>query len=190
MFNNIIQGLWPFRWYLAATVLITVLVCAVIQVAGRRLDLTRACNRHLFGFFIGMRPRHILWTGAAVCQFIYILVLTLPLQTVSLNFLWPLAVLAVLRFALRPRAAALLDVLNALLMYAALFLLSTMYEYVLAVRFDLAMLIVCIVMALTIVHYSFYTLISDLLYVTRERGKPLDEHSGKRKDDHRTAAEG
>lgn len=83
-----------------------------------------------------------------------------------------LLLLAFARLGIRRDVKALpMDLAGGVLLYLALLTAGVMREYLRMTRFDWMILLVCIALTLTAVHYTLYQFMKDMLYIAEERSK-------------------
>ena len=63
------------------------------------------------------------------------------------------------------------DLVNAVLLYLALLVGSVMRDYLKTIRFDSLILLVLILLTLSVLHYTIYNFVKDMLFVTEERSR-------------------
>ena len=147
MLDSIINAFLEFKWFMLLNVGLTIAAGVILWFATEQFGYQRK-NRYLFAFFMGMKNREILWTGFAWTQMVFILscvILGGEMNLVYLVFL--------------------------LLLYLALLVGSVMRDYLKTIRFDSLILLVLILLTLSVLHYTIYNFVKDMLFVTEERSR-------------------
>ncbi|MCC8017257.1 MAG: hypothetical protein LIO39_01445 [Lachnospiraceae bacterium] len=168
MLNEIITLVGGFGYFLILAVVCS--LAAALVLSGLLENFTlRTRRRRLFGFFLGMTGKDILWLCLATCWMIYTGSLLLPIDMTA-AYAVPYGIFILARLAIRPRAASLLwDAVNAVVLYLAAFFIAAMREYIFGIKFDRLLFIVYILLCVTVVNYAVYLYLRDLVYLTRER---------------------
>ena len=121
---------------------------------------------------MGMKNREILWTGFAWTQMVFILSCVILGGEMNLVYLVFLLLLVPARFLLYQDIRRLpVDLVNAVLLYLALLVGSVMRDYLKTIRFDSLILLVLILLTLSVLHYTIYNFVKDMLFVTEERSR-------------------
>ncbi|MCD8324567.1 MAG: hypothetical protein LUC32_06425 [Clostridiales bacterium] len=120
MLNEIITLVGGFGYFLILAVVCS--LAAALVLSGLLENFTlRTRRRRLFGFFLGMTGKDILWLCLATCWLIYTGSLLLPIDMTA-AYAVPYGIFILARLAIRPRAASLLwDAVNAVVLYLAAF---------------------------------------------------------------------
>lgn len=171
MLDNIINAFLEFKWFMLLNVGLTIAAGIVLWFAAEQFGYQKK-NRYLFAFFMGMKTKEILWTGFAWTQFVFVLSSVILGGEMNLVYLTFLLLLVPARFALYQDLKRLpVDLVNAVLLYLALLVGSVMRDYLKTIRFDALILLVLILLTLSVVHYTIYNFVKDMLFVTEERSR-------------------
>lgn len=176
MLDNIITVFLEFKWFMVLNVALTLAVGLFLWFFTEQFGYQRK-NRYIFAFFMGMSSREILWTGIAWTELVFILSAAILGGNINLAYLLFLLVLVPIRFALYQDVRRLpVDLANGVLLYLALLVCSIMREYLSTTRFDLLVLLVLILLTVSVIHYTVYNFVKDILFVTEERSKVHEKH--------------
>ena len=163
MLDSIINAFLEFKWFMLLNVGLTIAAGVILWFATEQFGYQRK-NRYLFAFFMGMKNREILWTGFAWTQMVFILSCVILGGEMNLVYL-------VFLLLLVPARRLPVDLVNAVLLYLALLVGSVMRDYLKTIRFDSLILLVLILLTLSVLHYTIYNFVKDMLFVTEERSR-------------------
>ena len=171
MLDSIINAFLEFKWFMLLNVGLTIAAGVILWFATEQFGYQRK-NRYLFAFFMGMKNREILWTGFAWTQMVFVLSCVILGGEMNLVYLVFLLLLVPARFLLYQDIRRLpVDLVNAVLLYLALLVGSVMRDYLKTIRFDSLILLILILLTLSVLHYTIYNFVKDMLFVTEERSR-------------------
>ncbi len=171
MLSNMISVILQFQRFILLNLGVTLAVGIILWFGTEKFGFQRR-NRYIFAFFMGMTSRQILWVTVSWTWLMFVLSLALTGEEMTMVHLIFLLLLAFARLGIRRDVKALpMDLAGGVLLYLALLTAGVMREYLRMTRFDWMILLVCIALTLTAVHYTLYQFMKDMLYIAEERSK-------------------
>ncbi len=170
MLHEIVSTIGGFGYFLLLVVAFSLVMTLILNKKCAVFDL-RLKKRRLVGFFLHMKTREMLFLSVSACWLLYAVSLLLP---ASLNFVYaiPFGVFVLLRAVFRPYFLGVIsDIINGAILYLAAFFTYSVRRYVYTVRFDALLSAVFVLLCITLIQYSLYLFLRDLLSLTRQKSE-------------------
>ncbi len=169
MWNDIVRVLLDFKYIILLALAAGIIIAAIASRLAFDLKFDQQRWKFL-GIFSGLRTNEILWMAFLAARYAFVIAVVAFNLKLTLAYHGCYALLCIGCMLLIPRAKrAALDLINSVVVYAALMVTNMMHSSLKERQFDEFILIITLLLAVFLVVYATYFLLKDLAEMLRDR---------------------